>query len=58
MTEIDMFFVRGKKMTLFLFASRKLHVFSVNMEIGLVLVIVVQIKLISVWGIESDLVSV
>ena len=57
MTEIDMFLVRGSKLTLFLCAGRKLLVFSVTMEIDLVLV-TVQFDVISVWGIESDLISV
>ena len=48
MTEIDMFLVRGSKLTLFLCAGRKLLVFSVSMEIDLVLVMAVQIDLISV----------
>ena len=52
-----MFFVRGSKLTLFLCAGRKLLVFSVSMEIDLVFVMV-EIDLISMWGIELDLISV
>ena len=54
-TEIVMFFVRGSKLT-FLCAGRKVLVFSVSMEIDLVLVMVVEIDLISVCGIELELV--
>ena len=55
-TEIDMFFVRGSKLTLFLCES-KLLVFSMSMEIDLAFVMVV-IYLISMWGIELDFFSV
>ena len=55
-TEIDTFFVRGSKFTLFLCAGRKLLVFSVRMETDLVSVMV-EIDLISAWGIELDLIS-
>ena len=55
-TEIDVF-VRGSRLTLFLCAGRKLLVFSVSMEIDLVFVMV-EIDLISMWGIELDLISV
>ena len=57
-TEIDLFFVRGSKLTLFLCASKKKLVSSVSMEVDLFFVWVVQIDLISVWGIEVDLISV
>ena len=56
-TEIDLFLVRGSKSTLFLCADRHLCVFSVSTEISLVFVII-EIDLISVWGIELDLISV
>ena len=56
-TEIAMFFVRGSKLTSFLCPGRKLLVFSVSMEIDLVFVMV-EIDLISMCGIELDLVSV
>ena len=43
-------------MALFLCACRKLFVFSVSMEIDLVLVMVVEIYLISVCGVELKLI--
>ena len=56
-TGVDLFFVRGSKWTLFFCADRKLLVFSVNMEIKLVFMMV-KIDLISVSGIELELISV
>lgn len=50
-------FVRVSKLTLFLCSCRKLLVCSVSMEIDLVLVMV-EIDLISAWGIELELISV
>ena len=47
--------MRGSKLTLFLYAGRKLLVFSVSMEMDLIFV-VVKIDLISVWEIELDLI--
>ena len=44
-------------MTLLLCAGRKLLVFGVSMEIDLVFEMA-KIDLISVWGIELDLISV
>ena len=55
-TETDMFFVPGSNLTLFSWVCRKLLVFSVSMEIDLVFVII-EIDLISVWGIELDWIS-
>ena len=57
MAEINMFFVRGSNLILFWCVGRKLLVFSVSMEIDLVFVMV-EIDLISMWGIELDLISV
>ena len=49
--EIGLVFVPGSKLILFLCAGRKLVVFSVNMEIKLVFVMVVEIDWISAWRI-------
>ena len=49
--------MRGAKLTLFWCADRKLLVFSVNIEIDLLFVLV-EIDLISVCGIELELISV
>ena len=50
--------MRGSKLTLILCACHKLLVFSVSMEIDLVLVMVVEKDLISVCGVELELISV
>ena len=49
--------MRRSIFTLFLCAGRKLLVFSVSAKIDWVLVWVVQIDLVSVLGIEFDLIS-
>ena len=49
---------RSSKLTCFLNAGRKSIAFSVSMQIYLHFVWVVRIYLISVWGIELDLVPV
>ena len=52
-----MFFVRGSKLTLFLCAGGTLLVFSVSMGFDSLFEMVVEIGLISVWGIKLDLIS-
>ena len=52
-----MFFVRRSKLTLFLCAGRKLLVSSMSTKVESVVVVVVEIDLIAVWGIELDMIS-
>ena len=56
LTEIDMF--AGVKIDLVFVCGSKVTCFSVSMQIDLVFVMVVEINLIAVWGIELDLISV
>ena len=53
-----MCFVGGKKLTCYLYAGRKSLVFRMSMKIDFVPAWVVEIYLISVCGIESDVISV
>ena len=54
-TEIDMVFVRESKLHCF-YVRVEITCFTVSMETDFVFVMVVDIDLISVWGIELDLI--
>ena len=51
-------FVRGSKLTLFLCAGRRLLILGVTVAINWVFVMVIKLDLLSVWGIQLDLISV
>ena len=55
---IDFVFVWVVEIALFFYAGRKSFCYSVSIELDFVFVWAVDIGLISMWGIEPDLISV